>query len=979
MARKTPFWSWSVCVLLLSISSLFHVVVAEKEQTQWIQSTNSAGETVYLKNTRKPSLYTQNFGDCLGSSVVNVTRFDAAYYKDNMTVLFHLQGNTQVRNESLMMYIGVYAYGESRFDLTFNPCSANIASLCPMNRSVPIEANGIIPVAQSDVAGIPAIALTIPDFEGEAILRIFANSTQSEIGCYSALVTNGATFSHPSAVGTSIGVFVLIAVLASFATAIYGDNVPTMRTHYAHSLSVFVIFSVLQHIFFTGALSMNWPSVLTAWWSNFAWAGGMIYSRSMQNSINHLIGSNSGNTTSVGAASSGSNNPSLGGGYNLHQIYQRSVLNVFRRDIRFDLHDILKSNRMEHAIAKRDLANVTEGYRWYGYPVKPGLPLPGNYSGFAGTLSPEGIPASNAFMTGFLWYLILVVCVAAAVIAFKWFLEGLGAMKAIKNDRLAFFRAHWLRYTLATVLRTMFIGFFMIILLALFQFTYQGSGGVTAIAAIIFILMFAGTFSLAAYACYYRIRTGRLYLEHDRMYFERAKILKFLPWYKITLESQKDEKFEEKDFAGSLPLKRISYVYVDAHRPTVHEDIDYITKFGWLAARFRRTRWWTFALWLVYEFVRACFYGGAAGHPMVQVFGILVVEIIALAVIFALKPFEGARLNALMVYLLGFSKVASVALSAAFDARFNLGRIITTVLGIVIIVIQGILTIVMLIAIVVGVISTYLSITRNREEFKPRSWTPLREKYLRHLDKTAVDLPPPPPPLPEEPKEPYFSVTTVRRYPKIEDEDIEGFPPAEVGSAVALVQPPAMSRHNVRMSRANSTQSRVSYTSLPYGARAHRASWSSSNFNSWHENGQQRFDSVRFSSAGNSVQQPLMSRSADDDATDGRPGPSVLRPQSRVEVLRDQSRVEASSSAGRGSRFSEHLVSPSAASEGCSGSGITALIPEESSANTEAEAQSTGNVEMKAPQAVKETSDEQNAAEADSSTNPQRESDRPIV
>jgi len=94
---------------------------------QWITYQNAQGQTIYLQNDRQPSLYTGNFGDCLGNSLINVTRFDAAYYQDNMTVLFHLAGNTGLANESLMMYIGVYAYGESRFDLTFNPCQANIA------------------------------------------------------------------------------------------------------------------------------------------------------------------------------------------------------------------------------------------------------------------------------------------------------------------------------------------------------------------------------------------------------------------------------------------------------------------------------------------------------------------------------------------------------------------------------------------------------------------------------------------------------------------------------------------------------------------------------------------------------------------------------------------------------------------------------------------------------------------------------------
>ncbi|KAJ9623661.1 hypothetical protein H2203_005923 [Taxawa tesnikishii (nom. ined.)] len=475
----------ALLVLTTFLSSLHTSLAASSDSTRWITTTDSNGDTIYLSDNRKPALYTGNFGDCLGSSAVNVTRFDAAYYKDNMTVLFHLAGNTAIANESLMMYIGVYAYGESRFDLTFNPCDANIASLCPMNASVPIEANGIIPVAQSDVANIPAIALTIPDFEGEAILRIFANSTQSEIGCYSAVVTNGATFSQPQSVGTVLGIFTLVAVIASFATAIYGDSIPVIRTHYAHSLSVLVVFAVFQHIFFTGALSMNWPSVLVAWWSNFAWAGGMINSSSMQASINHLIGNNVGNTSQVGAAGSGTTQESLGGGYDISQIYKRSFSHI-KRDVASEIYnrdpsqllqrDVL-ARSLEHSLQRRDLANSSSGYNWYGKPVGVGLPLPGNYSGFAGTLGEEGIRVSNAFMTGFLWLLIILVIMVAAVVAFKWLLEGLVAIKTLRQDRLAFFRHHWIGYSALVALRICYIAFFMMMFLTIFQFSYSSSGG----------------------------------------------------------------------------------------------------------------------------------------------------------------------------------------------------------------------------------------------------------------------------------------------------------------------------------------------------------------------------------------------------------------------------------------------------------------------------------------------------------------------
>jgi hypothetical protein len=55
------------------------------------------------------------------------------------------------------------------------------------------------------------------------------------------------------------------------------------------------------------------------------------------------------------------------------------------------------------------------------------------------------------------------------------------------------------------------------------------------------------------------------------------------------------------------------------------------------------------------------------------VFGLLVVEIVALIAIISMRPFESSRLNAIMVYMLGISKVLTIALSAAFDTQFNLG------------------------------------------------------------------------------------------------------------------------------------------------------------------------------------------------------------------------------------------------------------------------------------------------------------------
>src|SRR5207245_1088541 len=101
-----------------------------------------------------------------------------------------------------------------------------------------------------------------------------------------------------------------------------------------------------------------------------------IYASSMQNSINNLIGNNVGNTSEVGAAGVGSTQESLGGGYDIGQIYRRDRLwqDIYRRDTPFMMKRDIVARGVEQMIQRRDLANSSQGYNWYGSPVGKGLP-----------------------------------------------------------------------------------------------------------------------------------------------------------------------------------------------------------------------------------------------------------------------------------------------------------------------------------------------------------------------------------------------------------------------------------------------------------------------------------------------------------------------------------------------------------------------------------------------------------------------------
>ncbi|RAR08367.1 hypothetical protein DDE82_002348 [Stemphylium lycopersici] len=177
---------------------------------------------------------------------------------------------------------------------------------------------------------------------------------------------------------------------------------------------------------------------------------------------------------------------------------------------------------------------------------------------------------------------------------------------------------------------------------------------------------------------------------------------------------------------------------------------------GYRPAHSQRAPCYT-AVWLFYEFFRAGFLAGASSQPIVQVFDLLAIEILAFVAFVLLRPFEGQRLNVIAVYLLGSSKVATAALSVAFDTRYSVPRIPTTVIKIVIIVIQGLLTI------------AVMELEHDaREVFQPHELVGARYSTAKTAANfSSVHS------RPEVPKTPYFEVKQMKRMARIEDEDLE--------------------------------------------------------------------------------------------------------------------------------------------------------------------------------------------------------------
>ena len=90
----------SIFAILFAVLALLTSITSAVKEGYWIGHID--GQEYLVPDDRRPALYTKDYGDCMGGSLVNVTRFDAAYYKDNMTIVFHLGGETALNNETIM-------------------------------------------------------------------------------------------------------------------------------------------------------------------------------------------------------------------------------------------------------------------------------------------------------------------------------------------------------------------------------------------------------------------------------------------------------------------------------------------------------------------------------------------------------------------------------------------------------------------------------------------------------------------------------------------------------------------------------------------------------------------------------------------------------------------------------------------------------------------------------------------------------------
>lgn len=793
-----------------------------------VKATSIVGFEQQFASGASPTLYTRDFSNCLTSGTrLEATSFDAAYYADNATVLFRLDGQTSIPNEPVVMHVSMQAYGDEWFRMAFDPCSVNMNSLCSLESSVAVTAWAAFAVTSQQSQDIPGPALSAPDVDASFSLRIFGNSSRSEIGCFQAGLTNGRTIAHSKIISPILAMFVLVAMVASLATITSG-SVTGMRKQHAGSISVLLLFETFQAIFFSGMLELDFPNILPAWWSNFAWAAGQIRSDAVIRTANLSSRIRAQASEVVGATASrglvGSSGTSLA-----QQIYG---------------HSSAATSEAAHYLTRRYDASDTYDHNWSRSLVGGSSAVSASWIGFPSTLALLDIPVADAFAVGLIWLLVLIAILVFLLACLKLAAEMLVRLKMIEESRLAYLRTNFALFLVVIVLRVLYAAFSVIATLACSKFALGGPPGAMALVAVVFVVFLLGIGWLVGRATYLRLGAGRLVVAADRVVIRHMKVWKLMPGLSLSWLSSlgKDgpKSASTEKALTSLPFIRARWQRDGDAQHELYDNRPYGEGLNWLMARYKRRNWWFPAIHVSYQLVRAAIVGGGSASPMAQVCCLLIYDILAFVVAARLEPFDGRLNNVLAAWMLGPSKLITTGLSIAFLSEVRVNRSTTAIVGIIIVVVQSLLTIGVMVLVALSAVSSYhafISQHTNVDVAPIRDSQPVSAsaRGLKSLHQRAADFRVFGPQgwrrTGWEKAAPSgsadgssFRVISVRRIPKIYDETEDTFASAITGSV--MVDEP------IRPSRSVSACS-TRRSNLPRRAGSYRATWTPQEFAEW--------------------------------------------------------------------------------------------------------------------------------------------------
>lgn len=419
-----------------------------------------------------------------------------------------------------------------------------------------------------------------------------------------------------------------------------------------------------QSMAMNGMLSVKYPSVYQSFGSNFGFSVGLIPWAGMQESIDDFRAKTGGNLTE-----------------NNYQYLQNATLVYTKNDNSGS--DVARRAIRAAMLFARDGTEVTidgESTTVGGDAVSSGQSSEETsktmhyVEGIQAYVEQLRIPRANTFMAVLLVFAIVVAAITVGILLFKVILEIWALFGSFPKSLESFRKRYWWRLA-KTITNLILILYGIWVLYCIYQFSSGDSWGAITLAAVTLALF-----------------TGVL------MWFT----------FKIWQKAQESKKTEGD--AGKL-----------------FEDKETWVRYSLFYDSYKKSYWWIFVPVIVYMFAKGCVIAGANGHGLTQASGQLIIEAIMLSLLVWYRPYTRKSGNWINI-IIHIARVLSVICILVFVEELGFNQTTQTITGIVLIVVQGVLTAVLAILIAANALIACIKENPHRKRRKEA------EKLNRDLD-----------------------------------------------------------------------------------------------------------------------------------------------------------------------------------------------------------------------------------------------------
>jgi hypothetical protein len=399
----------------------------------------------------------QSLDSCQSTTNFTVTLFQIAFSPDNGTLSINVKGATSITGK-VRLEVDAAAYGYTFLKESVDPCTMGVAfsGFCPLNLPQINFDTTYNNISSSVTSSIPGIAFQIPDLDATVTVHLYmATDTEltNSLACVRSRISNRKTVNQDGVKWATALIAVLGLIGSALVSGLGHANTAAHVSLYAASL-----FNYFQALAIIGLCAVPLPPIVQAWTQDFNWSLGIIKVKFLQKLATWYQMSTGGTPSTI-----------------LATLETKSV-----------------------QVAKRALEVLGQARSLYPRTAPIATTESGEYivTGIDRAAFRANMEPTNLFLTSLIFYCIFIILALVGLGLFKLLCELALRRRWFSSQQnlLQEFHDKWLVTLKGVIFRLILLGYPLMTILCLWEFTQNDSPGEIFLAL---IFLFGMTIALA--------------------------------------------------------------------------------------------------------------------------------------------------------------------------------------------------------------------------------------------------------------------------------------------------------------------------------------------------------------------------------------------------------------------------------------------------------------------------------------------------